>query len=144
MNSSRQLIVAYDGSAPAHTALAHAADLADPGGIVTVVNVIAYQAISARIEQASDAQRDRQEEVLREAERFLTRRGITAHVVGAIGDPAFEILRIAKETKADMIVVGRCRGHTLHLRGSLSMKLARSATCDVLVVHAADRSSAPL
>ena len=106
--------------------------------------MIAYQAISARIEQASDAQCDRQEELLHEAEHSLTRRGITAHVVAAIGDPAFEILRIAEETNADMIVVGRSRDHTVHLHGSLSMKLVRSATCDVLVVHAADRSSAQL
>lgn len=71
MDRPRQLVVAYDGSATARTALAHAADLSRPGDHVTVVNVIAYQAISARLEQASEAQRERQDEILGEAERYL-------------------------------------------------------------------------
>ena len=137
-NRSRQLVVAYDGSDAARIALAHAADLANPSDTVSAVNVIAYQSISARVEQATDAQRDRQDEVLREAQSLLARRGVIARVVAAIGDPATEILRIAEETGADMIVVGRHRSHTPHPLGSVSTKLIRRATCDVLVVHLGD------
>ena len=38
-----------------------------------------------------------------------------------------EILRIAEKTSADIIVVGRRRGHTPHLLGALSTKLVRAA-----------------
>ncbi len=138
----RHLVVAYDGSVAARTALAHAADLAGPGDIVTVVNVIAYQAVSSRLEQATDAQRERQSELLRDAGHFLAGRGVSSRGVGAIGDPAAEILRIATEAGADIIVVGRRRSHTPHPLGSLSTKLVRAATCDVLVVHTAKESGA--
>ena len=66
------------------------------------------------------------------------RHGVTAVAVGATGDPAFEILRIAEARRANMIVVGRRPSHTPHPLGSLSTKLVRSALCDVLVVHVAD------
>jgi nucleotide-binding universal stress UspA family protein len=137
MNRLRQLIVAYDRSPAARITLAHAADLASPGDIVTIVNVIPYQSISSRIEQATDAQRDQQSEILREAEHFLSRRGVAARTVAAIGDPAGEILRVAQQTNADMIVVGRQHSHRPHVLGPLSSKLVRAATCDVLVVHLA-------
>jgi nucleotide-binding universal stress UspA family protein len=136
-NRSRQLIVAYDGSSAARIALAHTADLARPGDTVTAINVIPYQAISARIEQATVAQRDQQSEILREAEHFLSRRGVSVRPVAGIGDPANEILRVAEQTDADMIVVGRRRGHKPHVLGPLSSKLVRAATCDVLVVQLA-------
>jgi nucleotide-binding universal stress UspA family protein len=111
------------------------ADLAGPDDIVTVINVIPYQSISARIEQATDAQRDKPSEILGEAEHFLSRREVAARHVAAIGDPASEILRVAEQTDADMIVVGRRHSHRPHVLGPLSSKLVRAANCDVLVVH---------
>jgi nucleotide-binding universal stress UspA family protein len=98
-NRARQLIVAYDGSPAARTALAHTADLARPGDTVTVINVISYQAISARIEQATEAQREQQSKILREAEHFLSQRGLATRAIAAIGDPASEILRVAEQTE---------------------------------------------
>lgn len=44
-----QVLVAYDGSAPARKALAHAAELALPGGAVTVVNVMREPGVGARL-----------------------------------------------------------------------------------------------
>jgi nucleotide-binding universal stress UspA family protein len=136
-NRSRQLIVAYDGSPAARVALAHTADLARPSDTVTVVNIIAYQAISARIEQATDAQRHQQSEALREAAQYLSSRGVSMRAVAGIGDAAIEILRIAEQADADMIVVGRRSSHKPHVLGPLSSRLVRAATCDVLVVHLA-------
>jgi nucleotide-binding universal stress UspA family protein len=130
-NGSRQLIVAYDGSPAARIALAQTADLARPDDIVTVINVIPYQSITARIEQATDAQRNHQSEILREAEHFLSQRGVGARPVSAIGDPASAILNVAEQAHADMIVVGRRHSHRPHVLGPLSSKLVRAATCDV-------------
>ena len=137
MNRSRQLIAAYDGSPAARIALAHTADLARPGDTVTVINVIPYQAITARIEQATDAERGQQTEVLQEAEHFLSPLGVSVRTVAGIGDPANEILSVAEQTDADMIVVGRRHSRKPHVLGPLSSKLVRAATCDVLVVHLA-------
>jgi nucleotide-binding universal stress UspA family protein len=130
----KRVLVAYDDSAAAKRALAHAAELTGPDDSVSVVNVMPEPGISARSEPPSD-ERYQQRRLLDEALRFLANRGIRAQRVAAVGDAATEILAIADELGPDTIVVGRHRGHRAHLRGSVSSRLARSAACDVLVVH---------
>jgi nucleotide-binding universal stress UspA family protein len=130
----RRLLVAYDGSAAARQALAHAAELVGPDDSVSVVNVMPEPGISARIEPPSD-ERYRQRLLLDEALQFLDNSGIRAQRVAAVGDAVTEILAAAERLGADVIVVGRHRGHPLHLHGWVSSRLARAATCDVLVVH---------
>jgi nucleotide-binding universal stress UspA family protein len=56
----------------------------------------------------------------------------------AAGDPAFEILRLAKELEADVIVIAT-HGHggwRQFLFGSVAEKVVRQAEIPVLVVHA--------
>ena len=101
------------------------------------LNGIPYEAISARIDLATDDERVQQSEILAEAEHFLSERGASVCLVAGIGDPANEILRVAEQTDADMIAVGRPHGHKPHLLGPLSAKLVRAATSDVLLVHLA-------
>jgi nucleotide-binding universal stress UspA family protein len=57
---------------------------------------------------------------------------------GLIGEPVSEILDVAEERNADLIVVGtREPGFLARVLGaSVSQDLARHAHCDVLVVHA--------
>jgi nucleotide-binding universal stress UspA family protein len=65
-------------------------------------------------------------------------RGVPATVSVAAGDPAYEILRLAKELEADIIVIAT-HGHggwRHFLFGSVAEKVVRQAECPVLVVHA--------
>jgi nucleotide-binding universal stress UspA family protein len=130
----KRVLVAYDGSAPAQRALAHAADLARPGDVLSVVNVMAEPGVSARIEPPSE-ERNRQWQVLHEAQRFLAGRGIEARTVAPVGDAATEILAAADRVRADVIVVARHRGRVPHMLGAITRRLVRAANCDVLLVH---------
>ncbi len=64
--------------------------------------------------------------------------GVPATTSVAAGDPAYEILRLAKELEADIIVIAT-HGHggwRHFLFGSVAEKVVRQAACPVLVVHA--------
>jgi nucleotide-binding universal stress UspA family protein len=130
----KQVLVAYDGSAPARRALTHAAALVRPGDDVTVVNVMAEPGVGASIEPPTK-ERNRQWYLLDEAQRFLAGRGIEARTLAVVGDAAKEIVAAAERIGPDVIVVARHRGHVRHLLGSISGRIVRSANCDVLVVH---------
>jgi nucleotide-binding universal stress UspA family protein len=130
------VIVGYDGSEPARRALEHAADLVGDAGTVTVIHVIASQSLSSRLVTVSEREQAAQDRLLREAERTLVRRGVEPNIVGAVGDPATEILAAAESLGAGVIVIGRRRRSRRHLvRTSLSSTLVRRAGTDVLVVH---------
>ena len=60
-----------------------------------------------------------------------------------VGDVAAEILTAAERIGADVIVVARHRRHAPHLLSSVSGRIVRSASCDVLVVHEAAPESDP-
>ena len=64
--------------------------------------------------------------------------GVPATASVAAGDPAYEILRLAKELEADIIVIAtHGRGGWRHfLFGSVAEKVVRQSPCPVLVVHA--------
>ena len=140
--SVKRVLVAYDGSAPARRALAHAAELARSGDAVTVVNVMPEPGVGARIEPPTD-ERNRQWCLLDEAQRLLADRGIHARTMAPVGDAATEILAAAEVVRADLIVVARHRGHVPHPLGSITSRLVRSASCDVLVVHEASAEPGP-
>lgn len=130
------MIVAYDGSEAARRALEHAARLTGRGGTVGVVNVIPTQSVSSRLVTVSDDQDRTQRRLLREAERLLARHAVRADLIGAVGDPATEILSAAEASDADLIVIGRRhRPARRPLHQSLSSTLSRKATRDVLIVH---------
>jgi nucleotide-binding universal stress UspA family protein len=63
---------------------------------------------------------------------------LSATISVAAGDPAYEILRLAKELESDIIVIAT-HGHggwRHFLFGSVAEKVVRLAECPVLVVHA--------
>jgi nucleotide-binding universal stress UspA family protein len=130
-----RLLVAYDGSQAAQRALEHAADLVGRGATVAVVNVIPAQSLSSRLETVSDAQRDHQRQLLRQARMLLDARKIEMKPVAAVGDPTTEIRAAAEKGGADVVVVGRGRMSRRLIHGSVSTRLARRAPCDVLIIH---------
>jgi len=134
---STRVIVAYDGSDAARRALEHAAALVGQGGTLSVVNVVDVQSVGSRLQTVSDRQRATQERLLDDAEHLLRARGVEAQSIRAAGQPATEILSAAASVGADVLVIG---GHGPRwvphvMRRSLTGKLVRKATTDVLVVH---------
>jgi nucleotide-binding universal stress UspA family protein len=130
------VLVGYDGSEPAHRALEHAAELVGRRGSVSVINVIKAQSVSSRWVTLTDKERAAQDRLLRESERVLTRLGVDAKIIAAVGDPATEILAASESIGAGVIVIGRRKRSIPRLvRTPLSNTLVRRAGMDVLVVH---------
>ena len=121
-----KMLVGYDGSEFAKRALARAVSLAGSGGSVTVASVTASNA------QASDMVAHQR--LLSEAKGLATR---DVETLELSGDTAKALMKAAKDTGADFLVVGsRGRGAAASLfLGSVSSTLAREAPCDVVIVR---------
>jgi nucleotide-binding universal stress UspA family protein len=130
-----RILVGYDGSDVSRRALVHAAELVGRGGEVDVINVIAAQPVSSRVDALGDGERRRQRNLLQEARSLLREWDVRMGAVRAVGDPTTEIRAAAEDSGARVIVVGRGRGLRRLLNGSVSTRLIRQAPCDVLVVH---------
>ena len=135
----RNIVVGYDGSETAKRALERTAELASKeGATVTAVSAVQVLPPAGRSAGAIDPDEvtERRQE-LSEAEAFLAEKGIKANLVEGHGDPAEVIVDAAKETGADLIVVGTRGLSTAErvLLGSVSTKVLHDAPCDVLVVR---------
>ena len=130
-----RILVGYNGSDASRRALVHAAELAGRGGEVDVINVIAAQPVSARVDALGDGERRHQRNLLREARSLLREWDVRMGAVQAVGDPTTEIRAAAEDSGARVIVVGRGNGMRRLIKGSVSTRLVRRAPCDVLVVH---------
>jgi nucleotide-binding universal stress UspA family protein len=74
--------------------------------------------------------------VVEHARRQLERRGVSATLMTAEGDPALEILGEAERGEYDLIVIGATSEDDLkhNLLGSVSTKVTQAALCSTLVV----------
>jgi nucleotide-binding universal stress UspA family protein len=138
----RHVLVAFDGSAEAELALAHAIALAQVYrarlGLVAVVPpppLLAWQAPGG-MRGVHDSEQTELERTLRAAaDRVPDDLSITTQLLD--GDPAREILRAAREGEHDVIVLGsRGRGRmTTALLGSVSNRVMHDADVPVIVIH---------
>ena len=132
------IVVGYDDTEPATRALERAADLARTFGAKLTVTSVAPVLIGRGVGPIDpiDTPDDHREE-LSHAQAFFTERGIEADYVVALGDAANEIVELAEQRGADLIVVGtREPGLLKRVLGlSVSGAVGRKAHCDVLVVH---------
>lgn len=140
-----KIMVCFDGSDHAATALRHAAELARRFEatleVVTVmhidVNAIAIGDSAVMIPYEEDAARAAAADVLGLALTLVKDAGYPAPATHMLrGGPAEAILDHARSTGADLIVAGRRGYGTLRgmLVGSVSQKLIAHATCPVLIV----------
>ena len=84
----------------------------------------------------SGGRRALRQEALAEAKALLAESGIEARSTAPVGDAAAEIVGVAKESGAYLVVLG-ARGLNPLKRlvlGSVSTKVLHDAPCDVLVV----------
>lgn len=138
----KRIVVGYDDSEASQRALARAAELAtalDAEVLVTSVARIVAGAATARglgpfypVDTA-----DVHEAELHRAAEFLERAGVRHECVVTVGDPASEIVELAEDRDADLIVVGTREAGLLErlLDPSVSHAVQRRAHRDVLVVH---------
>jgi len=119
----KRILIGFDGTPGARRALETAVELLGYGSSLTVVSV------------GRDGERHARA-VLDDAHDLLLARLVTAEYMERIGDPAQELVAVASELDADLVVVGR-RGGPEEQRvepGSVSADVVRRAPCDVLVV----------
>jgi nucleotide-binding universal stress UspA family protein len=119
----KRIVVGFDGTDGARRALDAASQLMGYGSTMTVVRVHKEGA-------------DREPDPLDAARDFLIERLVTARYEGRVGNPADEIVGVARDLEADVIVVGRRgpRERDGAGPGSVSSDVVTRAGCDVLVV----------
>ncbi len=142
MLPARKIVCPTDFSEGASEALENAANIAVNNWadvyLVHVIPVMLAETEPTLLVQVQDYERLLQpEKRLRELSEPLAAKGLTVHTAVGHGDAASEIVRIAKEVKADVIVIGT-HGNTGWRRlafGSVAEKVVRLATCPVLTIR---------
>jgi nucleotide-binding universal stress UspA family protein len=136
-----RVLVATDGSADARTAAQWLAGVPLPADArVLAVSVVSLPASPIDIPTVTEFRRVLMDEARADAERLVP---LLEHHVGSVetrvvaGDPRHEIVQVARDWAADLIVVG-ARGlgaAATALLGSVSLAVVRHASCAVLVVR---------
>ena len=142
----QRVLAAVDGSMPSLRAVAFAADLASKYSaelIILTVGPALSVKLTSELEEHIDAPLNEWRSA--DAEGMLAGARLEAEAQGAkqiftqssIGDAAEEIIGVAKDKKADLIVVGsRGLGRLAGLLlGSVAQKVLAHAACPVLIVR---------
>ena len=151
----KTILAGYDGTHAAEHALTRVAELAHAfGSKVYVVSVSAPEpaavpgafglmpyGYSPPVPDALDDELWQQHRARVEA--FFAGKNIPVEFVGVRGLPTEEIVELAEEHHADLIVVGTREAGFLErlFAGSVSQGVARRAHCDVLIVHPPEQQS---
>ncbi|HET7494792.1 MAG TPA: universal stress protein [Candidatus Limnocylindrales bacterium] len=132
----KNILVAYDGEAPAKRALEMAIDLTKKfDGALSVVSVVPQRPGRSPMDPWDDRSVHAQQ--LIEARDILARAGIQAEMLEPAGDPAVAIERIADSGHFDTIVLGS-RGLGAvgrFLQGSVSEHVATHTDATVVIAH---------
>jgi nucleotide-binding universal stress UspA family protein len=142
---NRSILVPLDGSFAAERAIALAARLAAPDAEIALLTVVPAIAGAPEIRYAAselnELQDPKQGEALAQTAIAETvarwdKRGVQLRPLTAIGDPATEILRVAEDLDAGLIVMtSHGRGTVGRIRfGSVSDRVARAARIPVAIV----------
>jgi universal stress protein A len=142
MAAFKRILVPINFSETSDAAWRLACDLAGPETTLIAVNVTAPlypDVVYANVGAALQEQRaDNERRLAGSAVAPRSRAPVERHV--RVGDPAHEIIAAAKETAADVIVVGLHARHGLDhlLSGGLVNRIVRDAPCHVLVAKYED------
>jgi nucleotide-binding universal stress UspA family protein len=130
------VLIAYDTSEPSQRALDRVRTYMPNAGVAVVTVAAPSYRNPALPKFAEHAENEWQQAALAEAKKTLAENGIEASSAAPVGDAAAEIVRIANESGAGLVVLG-ARGLNPLKRlvlGSVSTKVLHQAACDVLVV----------
>ena len=141
----KKILVATDFSEHSRVALGYAAALASAfGAEVVLCHAVPTPDILSQLPPGGEGYfppnfTETQEQAAREeGQRWLSEAGVSnSRLIVTNGKPFVEIIRIAREEKADLIVLGtHGRGAFAHmLLGSVAEKVVRKAPCPVLTVR---------
>lgn len=146
----RRILIATDGSAPAREALELGLELAaEQGAQATLLHVAPVEVLwpvagFAELEPAELPPPD-EDAPLKEAKALADERGVEVTLELTFGDPVTEIVRLADEIDADLVVLGS-RGLGAigsALLGSVSRAVLKATRRPVLVVRESGRAEAP-
>ena len=132
----KNILVAYDGSAPARRALETAATLASAmRATLTVVSVVPEDlGLEVLIDPFDDE--GVHAKYLEDAVAYLETRGVKAETLAARGDPAKEIIKIARGAYDTIVLGSRGIGTARRLvLGSVSAYVATHSKGTVVIVH---------
>jgi nucleotide-binding universal stress UspA family protein len=132
-----RIVVGYDGSPHSRKALERAADIAHGATVAVVSSAHVEGFLGGAVSPIDPAEADAREQALDEARKYLEGRGVTGQFIAGNGNPADVLVEEAKESGADLIVVGthgRNAARRLAL-GSVSTNVVQHAPVDVLVVR---------
>lgn len=140
----KRIVCAIDFSAPSRAALVQAAELASRGAELTLVHVQEIPAVRRQLGMLPNPPLAYEAEV-DEAWKQLKRAGTEAEAIAHSpvplvmleGSPVDEVVRVARDHRADLLVVGT-HGRTGVRRavlGSVAEQIVRRAGCSVLVVR---------
>ena len=137
----RNILLAYDGSVEGRLALREGAKLAQLCGsevyLLAVVEISASVALEGQLVTSINEQQGYYETILAEGADRLAGMGFAPVAKLSMGDPAKEIVKVAAEIGANLVVVG----HRQHGRlsqwwfGSIGTYLVRHLRCSVLVAQ---------
>jgi nucleotide-binding universal stress UspA family protein len=135
-----RVVVGYDGSESARRAVARGVRAAGPRGQVILVTVEPKMRDDGIVAEQLVEPGDQPSQLLAEAHAIAARTCAAGandvRTVAREGTPADEILEVARDADADLIVVGRTGKSFLAraILGSVAVRVVELARCDVLVV----------
>jgi nucleotide-binding universal stress UspA family protein len=137
----KRILYATDGSPAAGRALAHARALAQKCGaeiiLVHVFRNIKEFGKSPYFSELEEERKKAGETVIGQAMTELRDSGVVVHIEPCEGQPAEQIINVARVRQCDLIVMGSRGLGTFQelLLGSVSDRVVRHAPCPVLIVR---------
>jgi nucleotide-binding universal stress UspA family protein len=138
----RHILVAFDGSAGSRRALQAALVLAKEHGAnltsVTVQHHLPrYGATIGEVDEEIQVDQQQMRRLDNEIAAEAAQHEMPVHTEVRLGHPAQEIVRVAQQLHADLIVIGHSGHFALLDRflGSIAEKVSRHAPCSVMIVR---------
>jgi nucleotide-binding universal stress UspA family protein len=136
-----RILVAIDGSQASNRAFAKAVELAQltKGRLIALAVEGPLPAYAATVGEVDEVKREKDaffNRLLADARAQAEQAGVALDVELRAGHAAELIIRVARDLRADLIVVGH-RGHFVrdHLLGSTADRVARHGPCPVLITR---------
>jgi nucleotide-binding universal stress UspA family protein len=136
-----RILVAIDGSDASEHAFAKAVELArlTRGQLIALAVEGPLPAYAATVGEVDEVKREKDaffKRLLTDARAQAEQAGVELEVELRAGHAAELIIHVAREVRADLIVLGQ-RGHFLrdHLLGSTADRVAEHAACPVMIVR---------